>query len=164
MGRHLRRVLPLPGLAQQIEVVDIQGHESGVLLRVAPAVRLIPGPIDDGWASTGGDLIQVPLDGGADPILGEKRILPAWYHEPLLSFEAEAEAIPMLDLISLMLHNEEEVADIVGVLYGLPEIRLQHGAEGGLALALPQPLDVTDRLFSLALHDDGQAVLPAQPV
>lgn len=33
MGRHLRRVLPLPGLAQQIEVVDIQGHESGVLLR-----------------------------------------------------------------------------------------------------------------------------------
>ena len=35
-----------------------------------------------------------------------------------------------------MLHNEEEVADIVGVLYGLPEIRLQHGAEGGLALSL----------------------------
>ena len=56
------------------------------------------------------------------------------------------------------------MSDIVGILYGLPQIRLQHGVEGGLAPALPQPLDVTDRLFSLALHDNGQAVFPAQPV
>ena len=70
----------------------------------------------------------------------------------------------MLDLIPLVLHDEEEVANVVGVLYGLPQIRLQHCPEGGLTLVLPQPLDVTDRLFSLALHDNGQAVLPAQPV
>ena len=70
----------------------------------------------------------------------------------------------MLDLISLVLHDEEEVTDVVGILDSLPQICLQHGAEGGLAPALPQPLDVTDRLFSLALHDNGQAVFPAQPV
>ena len=57
----------------------------------------------------------------------------------------------MLDLIALVLHDEEEVSDIVGILYGLPQIRLQHGAEGRLALALPQPLDITDCLFCLAL-------------
>lgn len=164
MGRHLRWVLPLPGLTQQIEVVDIQGHESSVLLGMAPAVRLIPGPVDDGWTAADGDFIQIPFNGGADTILGEQRILPAGDHKPLLPFEAKAEACAVLDLIPLVLHDEEEVTDIVGILNGLPQIRLQHGAEGRLAPALPQPLDVTDRLFSLALHDDGQAMFPAQPV
>ena len=37
--------------------------------------------------------------------------------------QTETEAIPMLDLISLVLHDEEEVTDIVGILYGLPQIR-----------------------------------------
>ncbi len=60
MGRHPRRVLPLPGLAQQIEVMDIQGHESCVLLRVAPAVRLVPRPVDDGGARTCGNGIRFP--------------------------------------------------------------------------------------------------------
>ena len=164
MGRHLRRILPLPGLAQQIEVVDVQRHKSGVLLGVTPAVRLIPWPVEDGRTVPGGDLVQVPFNGGADAVLGEQRIFPAGDHKPLLPFETEAEAIPVSDLIPFVLHDEEEVADVVGVLYGLPQIRLQHCPEGGLAFALPQPLDVTDRLFSVALHDDGQAVLPAQPV
>ena len=164
MGRHLRRILLPSDLAQQIEVVDVQGHESGVLLGVAPAVRLIAGPVDNRRTSAGGNLIQIPRNGGADAVLGEQRILPAWYHEPLLPFEAKAEACAVLDLIPLVLHDEEEVANVVGVLYGLPQIRLQHCPEGGLTLVLPQPLDVTDRLFSLALHDNGQAVLPAQPV
>lgn len=155
MGRHLRRILPLPGLAQQIEIVDVQGHKSGVLLGIAPAVRLVLQPVDDGRAVAGSDLIQVPLDSGADAILSEQRIFSARYHELFLTPKAETEAIPMLDLIALMLHDEEEVTDVVGVLDGLPQIRLQHGAEGGLALALPQPLDVTDRLFSLTLQDNG---------
>ena|GEM_PF-4590611 len=70
----------------------------------------------------------------------------------------------MLDLISLVLHDEEEVTDIVGILYGLPQIRLQHCPEGGLAPALPQPLNVADGLICFSLHDDGQAMFPAQPV
>ena len=164
MGRHLWRVLPLPGLAQQIEVVDVQGHKSGVLLGVAPAVRLIPGPVDDGRACAGFDGIEVPFDGGADPGLGEQRIFPARHHEALLAPQTETEAIPMLDLISLVLHDEEEVTDIVGILYGLPQIRLQHGPESRLALALPQPLDVTNRFFCFTLHDNREAVFPTQPV
>ena len=85
MGRHLRRVLPLPSLAQQIEVVDVQGHKSGVLLGVAPAVRLIPGPVDDGRARARLDGGEVPLDSGADAVLGEQRVFSARYHEPILA-------------------------------------------------------------------------------
>ena len=162
MGRHPRRVLPLPGLAQQIEVMDIQGHESGVL--GMPAVRLVPRPGDDGGARTCGNGIQIPSNGGADAVLGEQRVFSARYHEPILAPQTETEAIPMLDLISLVLHDEEEVTDIVGILYGLPQIRLQHCPEGGLAPALPQPLNVADGLICFSLHDDGQAMFPAQPV
>lgn len=67
----------------------------------------------------------------------------------------------MLDFIPFVFHDEKEVADIVGILDSLPHVSLQHGAEGRLAPALPQPLDVTHCLFSLALHDDRQAVFPA---
>ena len=70
----------------------------------------------------------------------------------------------MMDLIPLMLHEQEEVAQVVGVLDGVPQVRFQHGAEGGLAPALPQPLNVADRPGRRALHDDGQSMLPAEPV
>lgn len=129
-----------------------------------PAVRFIPGPVDDGRTAAGSDLIQIPRNGGADAVLGEPRILPAGDHKAFLSFETKAEMCAVLDLIPLVFHDEEEVADVVGVLDGLPQIRLQHGAEGGLSLALPQPLNVAHSLFSLAFNNDGQAVFPAQPV
>ena len=60
----------------------------------------------------------------------------------------------MLDLISLVLHDEEEVTDVVGILDSLPQICLQHGTEGGLPLGLAQPLNVADRPSRHALHDD----------
>ena len=106
----------------------------------------------------------VNLEQSADAVLGEQRVFSARYHEPILAPQTETEAIPMLDLISLVLHDEEEVTDIVGILYGLPQIRLQHCPEGGLAPALPQPLNVADGLICFSLHDDGQAMFPAQPV
>ena len=70
----------------------------------------------------------------------------------------------MMDLIPLMLHEQEEVAEVVGVPDSIPQICLQHGAEGGLPFGLAQPLDVADRPGRLVLHDDGQSMLPAEPV
>ena len=70
----------------------------------------------------------------------------------------------MLDLPALVFHEQEEVAQVVGVLDGVPQVRLQHGAEGELAPGLPEPLRIADRPGPLALQDDGQAMFPAQPV
>ena len=70
----------------------------------------------------------------------------------------------MVDFPAHVLHEHEEVARVVGVLNGRPQVRLQHGAEGGLALALPQLFDVTDGLGGLVLHNYGQSMLPAQPI
>ena len=60
----------------------------------------------------------------------------------------------MMDLIPLMLHEQEEVAEVVGVPDGIPQICLQQGAEGGLPFGLAQPLNVADRPGRRALHDD----------
>ena len=70
----------------------------------------------------------------------------------------------MSDLPALVFHEQEEVAQVVGVLDGVPQVRLQHGAEGGLSPGLPEPLRITDRPGPLALQDNGQAVFPAQAV
>ena len=110
------------------------------------------------------DLFQVALDGSTDSVLCEQRISPAGVLETILSPQAEAEPAAMMDLIPLMLHEQKEVAEVVGVPNGIPQIRLQHGAEGGLPLGLVQPLNVADRPGRLALHDDGQSMLSAEPV
>ena len=63
-----------------------------------------------------------------------------------------------------MLHEQKEVAEVVGVPDGIPQICLQHGAEGGLAPGPAQPLNVADRLGGLPLEENGQAALPAQAI
>ncbi len=98
-----------------------------------------------------------------DALLGEQRVFPAWAHEPILSPQPEAQAIPVADLPPHVFHEHKEVAQVVGVLNGRPQVRLQHGAEGGLAPGLAEPFDVADRFARAALHDDGQPMLPAQP-
>ena len=70
----------------------------------------------------------------------------------------------MMDLIPLMLHEQEEVAEVVGVPDGIPQICLQQGAEGGLPPGLPQPLHIADGFGRLSRHNNGQAMLPAEPV
>ena len=70
----------------------------------------------------------------------------------------------MADFVAHVLHEQEEVAQVVGVRYGGAQILLQHGAEGGLAPGPAQPLNVADRLGGLPLEENGQAALPAQAI
>ena len=107
---------------------------------------------------------EVALDGGPDALLGEQPVSPAWVHEPILAPQPEAQAVAVADLPTLVFHEHKEVAQVVGVLDGRPQVRLQHGAEGGLASGLTEPFNVADRFAGAALHDDGQPMFPAQPV
>ena len=153
MRRHAGRILPLFDLAQQIEIMDIESKEAAVLGMLP--VRLIRRTHRQDRPQPRFDLFQVALDGSADTVLCEQRISPAGVLVSILSPQAEAEPASMMDLIPLMLHEQKEVAEVVGVPDSIPQICLQHGAEGGLPLGLAQPLNVADRPGRLALHDDG---------
>ena len=67
---------------------------------------------------------------------------------------------PWLIFVAHVLHEQEEVAQVVGVRYGGAQILLQHGAEGGLAPGPAQPLNVADRLGGLPLEENGQGRAP----
>ena len=95
------------------------------------------------------------MDRSLDALLSEPGVLPARDEEPLLAPETETQTVAMLDLPALVFHEQEEVAQVVGVLDGVPKIRFQHGAEGGLAPGLPEPLRIADRPGPLTLQDDG---------
>ena len=162
MRRHAGRILPLFDFAQQIEIMDIEGKKTAVSGMLP--VRLIRQPRRQDRPQSRFDLFQVALDGSTDSVLCEQRISPAGVLKSLLSTQAETEPAAMMDLIPLMLHEQEEVAEVVGVPGGIPQICLQHGTEGGLPLGLAQPLNVADRPGRRALHDDGQSMLPAESV
>ena len=162
MRRHAGRILPLFDFAQQIEIMDIEGKKTAVSGMLP--VRLIRQPRRQDRPQSRFDLFQVALDGSTDSVLCEQRISPAGVLKSLLSTQAETEPAAMMDLIPLMLHEQEEVAEVVGVPDGIPQICLQHGTEGGLPLGLAQPLNVADRPGRRALHDDGQSMLPAESV
>ena len=104
------------------------------------------------------------MDRSLDALLSEPGVLPARDEEPLLAPETETQAVSMLDFPALVFHEQEEVAQVVGVRYGGAQILLQHGAEGGLAPGPAQPLNVADRLGGLPLEENGQAALPAQAI
>lgn len=70
----------------------------------------------------------------------------------------------MADLIAHVLHEQEEVAQVIGVRYGGAQVRLQHGAEGGLAPGPAQPLNVADRFGRFSLHEHREPMFPAQAV
>ena len=142
--------------------MDIEGQKALVLGmgRVGP----IGCPVRDGRTSPSFNGRQVSQNGGPDAFLGEHRIFPAGDHEPILASQAEAQPGAVLDLIALVLHEQEKVPQVVGVLDGLPQIRLQHTAEGGLPLGAAEPFHVTYCLGRFPLHDNRETVLPAQPV
>ena len=121
-------------------------------------------PGQDGRPPPRFDGRQVPLDGGTDALLREQWIFPAGNEKTFLSPQAEAQPVPVADLIALVLHEQEEVAQIVCVLDGLPQIRLQHTAESGLILGPAEPFDVTYRFGGFPPHDHREAMFPAQPV
>ena len=104
------------------------------------------------------------MNSSTDTILREQRIASAGILESLLSPQTKTQPITVADLISHVFHEQEEVSEIVGVLDGRPQIRFQHGAKGRLALRPPQPLHIADGFERLSRHDNGQAMLPAEPV
>ena len=110
------------------------------------------------------DGIHVSVNGCPDSILGILRILPFRIHKVCLSTELEAQTISALDLVALSLHETKEISDGVSILDECFEVSLQHGAVGGLALALAQPLNVAYGFLPVTFNDNGQAVLPAQSV
>ena len=142
--------------------MDIQCQIAGVpgVLLVGAVLR----PELDGRPPSSLNGSQISLDGGPDAVLGEQWIFPAGDHEALLSPQTEAQAVPVADFVAHVLHEQEEVAQVVGVRYGGAQILLQHGAEGGLAPGPAQPLNVADRLGGLPLEENGQAALPAQAI
>ena len=70
----------------------------------------------------------------------------------------------MPDLIAPVLHEQKEVSQVVGVLNGLPQLRLQHAAEGGLPLGSAEPFYVAYCLGRFPLHDYRETMLSTQPV
>ena len=56
-----------------------------------------------------------------------------------------------MDLIAPMLHKKEKVTEIVGILDGIAQVRLQHGAERWLPFGLAEPFDVADGFCVLSL-------------
>ena len=136
LGRHPGRILPLLNLAQDIQVVNVQRQEACVF-RVL-FIRPVGNAMCRRWPLARLDSRQISLNRRPDAVLREQRILSAWDHEPLLAPQPEAETVPVADLPAHVLHEHKEVSRVVGVLDGGPQVCLQHGAEGGLALALPQ--------------------------
>ena len=110
------------------------------------------------------DLFQVALDGNTDSVLCEQRISPAGILESLLPPQAKTQPITVVDLIAHVLHDQEKVAEIIGILNSRPQIRLQHGTKCRLPFGLPQPFHIADGFGRLSRHDNGQAMLPAEPV
>ena len=69
-----------------------------------------------------------------------------------------------MDLIATMLHKQEKVTEIVGVLDGIVQVRFEHGAERRLALFLTQPLRIADSFLFIAFQNDAQTMRFAQPI
>ena len=69
-----------------------------------------------------------------------------------------------MDLIALMLHKQEKVTEIVGILNSVTQIRFQHGTERRLALFLTQPLRIADGFLFIIFQNDAQTMRFAQPI
>ena len=69
-----------------------------------------------------------------------------------------------MDLIAPMLHDQEKVTKIVGILDGITQIRFQHGTEGRLAPFLTQPLRIADGFLFTVFQNDAQTMRFAQPI
>ena len=142
--------------------MNVQGQKARVF--GVSAVGTKHRPVSKSGPLTRLDFLQIAKDGSADTVLCEGCIFSAWILEPFLPPQAKPQAVSVADLVALVLHEQEEVSQVISVLNGLPEIRLQHGAEGGLTLGLTQPLHIAHGYGCLSGEDHGQAVLPAQPV
>ena len=83
MRGHPGRVLPFFHLAQQVEIVDIQGQEALVLGK--SPVGAVRGAVGEDRPGARGDGVQVILDGGPDAVLREPLVPPLRHHVPFLA-------------------------------------------------------------------------------
>ena len=108
------------------------------------------------------DLCQIARNGAFNVFFRKRRVFALRIHETLLPAQSETETVAVVDLVALMLHEQEEVAEIVRVGNRIAQVRFQHGTERWLPFGLAEPFDVADRFGGLALHNDRQSMLPAE--
>src|SRR5699024_10019849 len=138
--RHPGGILSLFDFSQQVEIMNVQGQKARVF--GVSAVGTKHGSVRKSGPLTCLDFLQIAKECSADTVLCEGGIFSAWILKPLLPPQTESQTVSVADLVALVLHEQEEVSQVIGVLNGLPEIRLQHGAEGGLTPGLTQPLHI----------------------
>ena len=112
----LWRVLPLFNFAEDVEIVVVQGQKAGIFRMLL--VGLVRLTMNNSKLLAHEDSIHVAVNGRPNSILGILRILPLRVHEVGLSTEPKTQAIAVLDLIALPLHESEEIPDGVGILNG----------------------------------------------
>ena len=117
MRRHARRVLPLFDAAKQIAVMIVQRKESLVLWM--RAIRLGLRMRDERRSGTSLDLCQIARNGAFNVFFRKRRVFALRIHETLLPAQAEAKPVAVMDFVALMLHEQEEVAEIVRVGNGV---------------------------------------------
>ena len=145
--------------------MDVQPEEARVLLVLS--VGAVGRAIDSRVTQSPLHVLQIAVDCRQNPFLREQGILPSGTQVPLLPPEAKGQAVSVFDFVPHPLHKGVEVTKAVCLPDCRPQVRFQHGAEGGLAFGLPQPLHIADgagRFLRVPRHDNRQAMLPAQAV
>ena len=160
MRRHARRVLPLLDASKQIAVMVVQRKKSLVLWMWAVWLGLRTR--EERRSGTGFDLCQIARNGAFNVFFRKRRVFALRIHETLLPAQSETETVAVVDLVALMLHEQEEVAEIVRVGNRFAQVCFQHGTERRLTFGLTEPFNVADRFGGLALHNDRQSMLPAE--
>ena len=153
MRRHARRILPLFDAAKQIAVVIVKSKESLVLWM--RAIRLGLRTRDKCWSGTGFNLCEIAHNGALDVFFRKRRVFALRIHIPLLPTQPKAKPVSVMDFVALMLHEQEEVAEIVRVGNGIAQVRFQHGTERRLTFGLTEPFNVADRFCTLSLKNYG---------
>ena len=113
-------------------------------------------------SGTGFNLCQIARNDALDVFFRKRRVFALRIHIPLLPAQSETETVAVVDLVALMLHEQEEVAEIVRVGNRIAQVRFQHGAERWLPFRLAEPFNIADRFGGLSLHNDRQPMLPAE--
>ena len=102
-------------------------------------------------SDTGFDFCEITRNGAFNVFFRKRRVFALRIHETLLPAQSETETVAVVDLVALMLHEQEEVAEIVRVGNRIAQVRFQHGAERWLPFGLAEPFDVADGFCVLSL-------------
>ena len=111
--------------------------------------------LDECRSDTGFNLCEIPRNGALDVFFRKRCILALWIHIAFLPAQSKAQPVAVVDLVALMLHEQEKVAEIVRVCNGIAQVRFQHGTERRLPFGLAEPFNVADRFCTLSLKNYG---------